>query len=225
MATHFTPESFKFLNQLKRNNSSDWFHANKTRYEEHVKGPMLAFVAELAPRMAKLSKHIRVDPKPVGGSMLRVNRDTRFSKDKSPYKTSIGARFMLQGAGEAMLGYYLSIEPGNNRGYAGIWEPEGPALTAIRKRIMDRSKEWDAAAGAAFRKRFEFDGESLKKPPKGVAEDHPHAEDLRRKSFAAFTRFDDRDVCDAKFMDRYVRACEEGAGLMRFVCAAIDVKY
>lgn len=175
--------------------------------------------------MAKVSKHIRVDAKVVGGSITRMNRDTRFSKDKSPYKASIGARFMLRGAGDAMLGYYLSLEPGDCRAYTGIWEPEGPALTAIRERIMSKPKEWQAAAGPAFRKRFEFDGESLKRPPKGVPEDHPFLADLKRKSFAAYATFEEKDVCSVGFMDTYVETCADGAPVMRFVCDAIGVGF
>lgn len=221
MPTHFSPELFKFLKQLESNNTTEWFQANKPRYEEHIKAPMQAFLSDLAPAMAKVSKHIRVDAK----AMRRMNRDTRFSKDKSPYKTSVEARFILDGAGDAMIGYCLSLEPGNCRAYSGVWEPEPPALAAIRKRIMDKPKDWQAATGPAFRKAFTFDGESLKRPPQGVPEDHPALEDLKRKSYAAFTVLDDKTVCSGKFLERYIEACSDGAPLMRFVCGALGLKF
>src|SRR5688572_14778506 len=108
---HFTPAFFKFLRNLGANNTRDWFLKNKPAYEQDVKAPMLRFIADLKPRMGRISPTIEVDPKPVGGSMHRLNRDTRFSKDKSPYKTSVTATFRHGGAGDLMLGYHLSLEP------------------------------------------------------------------------------------------------------------------
>lgn len=221
MPAHFTPELFKFLKQLKADNTAEWFQKNKPRYEEHVKAPMLAFIADLAPGMAKISKQVRVDAK----ALKRMNRDTRFSKDKSPYKTTVDARFMLEGAGESMLGYCLSLQPGDCRAYTGIWQPEPPLLSAIRARVIAKPKDWTAAAGPAFRKSFEFEGESLKRPPQGVPDDHPLLDDLKRKSFAAYTSLDEKTVCSGKFLDAYLESCRAGAPLMRFVCDALTLKF
>ena len=90
---HFTPRLFKFLRQLKRNNSRDWFQANKERYIADVQQPMLRFIADFAGPLAKISKQFDADPRPVGGSMFRIHRDVRFSRDKSPYKTHVSAHF------------------------------------------------------------------------------------------------------------------------------------
>lgn len=224
---HFTPAFFQFLRQLARNNSREWFQANKAAYEEHVKAPALRFVAELKPRMAKVSPRIDVDPKPVGGSMSRLNRDTRFSKDKSPYKTNVGLMFTHDGCGDLMLGYHLSLAPGDIRAYAGIWEPDGPMLEAIRSRMLSHADEWKKAAGPAFRARFTFDGESLKRPPKvkdkPIDPDHPLIEDLKRKSHAAYATFDEKSVCAPGFIDEYVAAAKAAAPLMAFVCKAAGV--
>lgn len=225
MSSRLTPALFDFLSDLKRTNTTAWWAASKARYEEHVKAPMLAFIADLAPHMAKVSKHVRVEAKAVGGSLLRMNRDTRFSKDKSPYKTVVGARFMVAGAGDAMLGFCLFIEPERSRGYAGWWEPDGPALAAVRERIMSKPKEWSSAAGAPFRRRFEFDGESLNRPPRGVPEDHTHLDDLKRKSFAAFAPLTDKDVCDPGFVGAFADLCAQGAPMMRFLCDALKMKF
>src|SRR6185295_15934578 len=86
-APHFTPRLFKFLRELKRNNERPWFQANKTRYVADVQEPMLRFIADFATPLAKISKHFDADPRPSGGSMFRIYRDTRFAKERAPYKT------------------------------------------------------------------------------------------------------------------------------------------
>src|SRR5438105_12571000 len=87
---YFSPGMFRSLEKLKRNNNRDWFAAHKGEYEEHVRNPMIRFVSDFGPRLRKISSHLVADPRPVGGSMFRIYRDTRFSRDKSPYKTHIG---------------------------------------------------------------------------------------------------------------------------------------
>jgi uncharacterized protein DUF2461 len=90
--TYFTPRFFEFLRELTANNRKEWFEPNKQRYRDDVKEPMLHFIADLGPRLRTISEHLNADPRPSGGSMFRIYRDTRFSKDKSPYKTNIAAR-------------------------------------------------------------------------------------------------------------------------------------
>ena len=230
---HFSPAFFKFLNGLARNNTREWFLANKKSYEADVKAPMLQFITDLKPRMAKISRHIDVDPKPVGGSMQRMNRDTRFSKDKSPYKTNVGAMFALDGAGDLMLGYHLSLMPGDKgpqiKAYVGIWEPDGPTIEKIRTRIMVKPDEWAKATGGSFAKCHVFEGESLKRPPKvgdfAVKEDHPLIDDLKRKSHAACAEFDEKAACSAGFIDEYVEIVKLVSPLMTFLCKATSVAF
>jgi uncharacterized protein (TIGR02453 family) len=231
---HFSPAFFDFLRELADNNTRDWFTAHKKAYEEHVKGPMLRFIGDVAPRMAKVSRFIEVDPKPVGGSMVRLNRDTRFSKDKSPYKTNAGAMFTHGACGDLMLGYHLSLAPdegkaGQVRAYVGLWEPDGRTLEAVRRQIMARPKEWLAAAGPKALPGHTWDGESLKRPPKvddvPIPADHPLVDDLKRKSFAAVTTFAEKDACAADFLDCYVNAAKAGVPLMRFLCGAVEVPF
>ena len=90
--SHFTPELFRFLRQLKRNNNREWFAGNKQRYIDVVRDPLLQFIEDFAPRLHTITPHLVADPRPVGGSMFRIYRDVRFSKDKSPYKTAATAR-------------------------------------------------------------------------------------------------------------------------------------
>src|SRR5919197_1365911 len=109
---HFTPELFQFLRQLKRNNDRDWFAKNKQRYIDDVQQPVLDFVSDVGAGLRKLSKNLVADPRPSGGSMFRIYRDTRFSKDKSPYKTAVGIHFRHERAQDAHApGYYLHIGP------------------------------------------------------------------------------------------------------------------
>lgn len=228
---HFSPAFFKFLKGLAKNNTRDWFTANKKAYETDVKAPMMQFIADLKPKMARISKHIDVDPKPVGGSMQRMNRDTRFSKDKSPYKTNVGAMFPLTGAGDLMLGYHISLLPDDKgpqiKAYVGIWEPDGPTIEKIRTRIMVKPDEWKKAVGGTFAKCHVFEGESLKRPPKvgdcAVEDDHPLLDDLKRKSHAACAEFDEKAACSAGFIDEYVETAKLGSPLMTFLCKATGV--
>ena len=92
-AGSFDPAFFRFLRDLKANNDREWFAANKERYEDDVRGPALDFVVEFAPQLERISRHFVADPRPSGGSLFRIHRDTRFSKDKAPYKTFTGIQF------------------------------------------------------------------------------------------------------------------------------------
>ena len=107
------PELFEFLSELRDNNNREWFNANKERYESDVRDPLIAFVAEFAPPLREISEHFVADPRPVGGSVFRIYRDVRFSKDKTPYKTQAAAHFRHQVGKEVHgPGYYIHMEPG-----------------------------------------------------------------------------------------------------------------
>jgi uncharacterized protein (TIGR02453 family) len=226
-----SPALFTFFRNLNKNNTSEWFQSHKAEYERDVKGPLLAFVTGLQPKMAKISPRIKVVPKAVGGSLQRLNRDTRFSKDKSPYKTNAGLMFGVEGAGELMLGYHLTLAPGDDgvKAYVGLWEPDSATINAVRAKIVASAGGWKKAVPAAFRTAYTFEGESLKRPPKvndePVAEDHPFIEDLKRKSFAACTTFTEKQAVAPDFVDRYVESAKAGEPLMRFLCEATGVKF
>lgn len=226
---HFSPALFAFLRGLAKNNSREWFAAHKDDYESHVKGPLLRFIEDLRAPMGRISPRIMVLPKAAGGSLMRMNRDTRFSKDKNPYKTHAGAMFGHDKAGELSLGYHLTIAPGEIKAYTGVWEPDGPTLETVRTRIMVKPDEWIKAVGGAFGKSHAFEGESLKRPPKvggcAVEEGHPLVADLKRKSLAASTTFSEKDVCAASFLDDYVASVRAGAPLMTFLCKAAGLPF
>ena len=220
----FDAKTFRFLQELTLNNEREWFQENKGRYEEHLKEPALHFIEAFAPRLAKLSKHFRADARPVGGSLFRIYKDTRFSKDKAPYKTHLGIHFRHENAKDAHApGFYLHVEPGGSFAAAGIWHPPGDALAAIRQRIQDEPAGWKKAAnGKAFRDRFALEGDSLKRAPKGVDPEHPLIDDLRRKDFIAVTGLSEADV-KAKDLDRRLHeAWKASLPFVRFLCGALD---
>src|SRR6266849_4338954 len=199
---YFTRELFKFLNELCTHNNRDWFQKNKGRYETDVRDPFLQFIADLVPGLHKINPHVVADPSPVRGSMMRIYRDIRFSKDKSPYKTSAAAHFWHEKGKEgATPAYYLHLEPGGSLIGAGIWRPEPGAQKKIRDAIVADSKRWQRVTSAAdFRSSCGMAGESLKRPPAGYAAAHPLIEDIKRKDFASSSLLDDRQVCGPDFM-------------------------
>jgi uncharacterized protein (TIGR02453 family) len=221
-APFVTPELFRFLAELRRHNERDWFNANKDRYLAHVRDPLVAFIAAIAPKLAALSPHIVADPRPSGGSMLRIYRDTRFTANKKPYKTNAALWFRV-GAGKDVEapGYYLHLEPGQVFMAAGMWHPSSEALRAIRGSIVEDPRGWKRATRSGL-----AHGEAaLKRPPRGVDPDHPLIEDLKRTSFTVGEAFTERQACSAQFPALFVGACRREAPLIRFLARAVGVPF
>lgn len=220
---HFTPELFRFLFELKANNDRDWFHANKTRYEGHVKEPMLRFIRDFAPRLKRISGHFTADARPVGGSMFRIYRDVRFSMDKSPYKTVASAHFRHEAASNAYApGFYLHLEPGSVFMAGGIWHPDSATLRLIRTAIAARPEAWRAVLDdPTFRARCRLAGDALSRPPRGFDPEHPLIEDIKRKDFIAVIDLDDGIACADDFLDRFATDCAAMVPLMGFITSAI----
>lgn len=223
----FSPALFTFLRELKQNNDRDWFAANKHRYEADVREPALEFISAFAPRLDRISPHFVADARKVGGSLFRIHRDVRFSKDKSPYKTNTGVHFRHAAAKDAHApGFYLHLEPGNVFAGAGIWHPDTATARRIREAIHADQEGWRRATGdAALAARFELHGDSLKRPPAGFAADHPLIEDLKRKDFIAVAPLPDRTVTSAGFLDEFERACHDATPLVRFLCRAVGAGF
>lgn len=222
-AAHFSPRLFQFLRELKAHNDRPWFEANRERYEADVKEPMLQFISDLDRPLRAISPHIKVDPRPVGGSMFRIYRDIRFSKDKSLYKTNIGAHFPHTKAGrdESAPGFYIHLEPANSVGGGGLWHPDSTALRRVRDSIVSHSKGWQAVrkAGVAV------EGDLLKRVPPGYDPKHPFAEDLKLKDFYVMVRFPEKEVVAPDFMHRFVEACRSAAPLIRFVTQTLGLPW
>jgi uncharacterized protein (TIGR02453 family) len=216
--TYFSPALFKFLRELKKNNNREWFQANKARYESDVRDPMLRFIADFADPLHTISRHFIADPRPVDGSLFRIYRDTRFSKDKTPYKTTAAAHFRHEAGGDVHApGFYFHFEPGEVVVGAGIWHPDPETLTKIRDAIVEHPEQWKrAVSGKAFEATCELWGEKLKRLPNGYDPAHPFIEDLKRKDFVARASLTEADACKPDFMDRVAdvyRAAAPFAGL------------
>ncbi len=227
MASYFTSDLFRFLSELETHNNRDWFQANKERYEKSVRDPFLQFVTDLQPRLKKISPRFVADPRPVGGSMMRIYRDTRFSKDKTPYKTSVMATFWHdKSKEEAAPSFYMRLHPGDSATGGGIWHPEPVALKKIRKAIVDRTTQWKSIrTGKVFGTSCGMAGESLKRPPTGFAADHPFIEDIKRKDFAVTMPLDDKTVVSASFMDDVVDSFRATTPFLEFLTRAIGLSF
>jgi uncharacterized protein (TIGR02453 family) len=217
-----TPRLFAFLRTLSRNNDRAWFAANKARYVADVRDPLLAFIAAFAPRLEEIAPEMAADPRPVGGSLFRIHRDTRFAKDKSPYKTHAAMAFRnAQGKDVPGPAYYLHLGPDDDVfAGAGIWHPMPDTLAQIRRAIAAHPQRWKRASrtkGCAL----DEDDQKLSRPPRGFDPEHPFIEDLKRKSFTTGTQFSERDACGPRFLDEFAKACQRATPLVAFLSEAV----
>jgi uncharacterized protein (TIGR02453 family) len=221
---YITPRTFRFLAELSRNNDREWFNANKERYLEEVRDPLLGLVAAFAPRLAKISPHMLADPRPVGGALFRIHRDTRFSKDKRPYKTHAGLSFRhVDGRDVHGPVFYLHLEPGMVFAAAGMWHPPSDAVKQVRDAIVAHPERWKRATRGATRALD--DGDRLKRAPRGYDPEHPLVEDLKRKGFTTSTRFTEKDACAPDFLSRFAQSCRRATPLMEFLTSAVGLKW
>lgn len=223
----FPDDLFPFLAELSANNERAWFEANKKRYERSVRGPALDFIRAMGPRLGRISGQFLADDRKVGGSLMRVHRDTRFSADKTPYKTNVGIQFR-HGVGKDVHapGFYVHLSPDECFLGIGVWMPDNDTLGKIRKRIDEAQGAWRGVVEApAFTERFERQGESLKRTPPGYAKDHPLADDLRRKSHIAVANFTHEAAESPGFTDFVEAHFQAAAPYVRFICESIDVAF
>ena len=205
--TGFDASAIRFLEELAGNNNRDWFGENKTRYEELVLDPALRFIQSMQDPLADIAPHFTAIPQRMGGSLMRVYRDTRFSKNKLPYKTNIGIQFRHERAKDVHSpGYYVHIDPDQVFIGVGMWRPDSESLRAIRERIVAKPAEWKRAIGdSKFRRNFKLGGEALTRPPRGFDKNHELIEDIKRKSFIAVRELDVDDCLNARFSERWKR--------------------
>lgn len=226
-ASSFSPALFTFLRDLKENNDRDWFKANKARYDEAVLEPALAFIEDFEPYLHAISPRFRADARPVGGSLFRIHRDTRFSKDKSPYKTHIGIHFRHELAKSAHApGFYLHLEPRQTFLGAGIWRPEAEPLTKIRTAIAEDPDGWMRTTRAKpFADLYGLGGDSLKRAPAGFDPHHPLVDELKRKDFIAMRSLTDKAACSRGFLEETADTFAAAGPLVHFLCDAIEVPF
>lgn len=224
-AVRIPPDALKFLKEIKQNNNKDWFTKNKPRYESNVKAPCLAFIEAAGPGLHTISKTLNVDPRPVGGSLSRIYRDTRFSKDKSPYKTTIGLMFHNRYDTEEtghLPGFYVHIEPGDSGVWAGTWSPAPALLKHVRDALVEQPAQWKKVTKGHT---WSDHGESLKRVPPGFDPEHEYATDLKRKDFLLGTPLRDADVTSPDFLDKFLSACKELAPFNGFLSKAMGTEW
>lgn len=223
----FTEKSFKFLQELAANNHREWFEANKARYESEVREPALDFIEAMGPHLLTFAPEFRVDARKVGGSLMRVFRDTRFSKDKTPYKTNVGIHFRHRlGKDVHAPGFYVHIAANECFFGVGCWHPDSDSLGKIRDLIVKKPEHWFSARDHHdFTRHWRLAGDRLLRPPRGYAMDHPAIEDLKRKDFIGMAPLTRNDVTGAGLINLASTRFAETAPFMRFLCEALDVVY
>ena len=231
MATYnpyITPKLFRFLRDLKKNNDRDWFQANKQRFEDDVRGPLLAFIDDFTGPLYKISPHYRAEAKKVGGSLFRIFRDIRFAKDMSPYKTHAGMHFRHENAKDAhAAGFYLHLEPGEVFMGAGIWHPEPAVGRQIRAAMVEHPDRWKKAmkSSAFGRHGFSLEGEVYKRPPAGFDREHALIADLMRKDFIAVAGLSEKEVCAVDFPKVFAARCNSTTAYMKFLTEAVGQSF
>jgi len=224
----FDAELFGFLRELAANNDREWFQANKKRYRTVVQEPLLAFIAAFAAPLREISPAFVADPRPTGASMFRIYRDTRFAKDKSPYKTHAAAQFRHHAGKDVHApGFYLHLEPEEVFCGAGIWHPDGPTLGRLRHAIVDSPASWRQAVAAVEQADppMRRGGDSLKLAPRGYDADHPLISDLKRTDHVTFCQLTEADVLADDVVDRVAGAFRPAAPFVRFLCEALELEF
>jgi uncharacterized protein (TIGR02453 family) len=228
--TGFQPEAIQFLVDLADNNSRDWFQPRKTEFERLIKRPMEELCVALEAQFRSRGIPLHADP---ARSPFRIYRDTRFSKDKTPYKTAAAASFRWAGEGvDAATGRshtdsvhasggYFHLQPGEIFVGGGVWHPDKAWLDAFRRRVVDDLDGFRRVVEApAFVETFgtvSDDGESLKRVPPGYPADHPAADLLRKKNVTFGRRLSDDEALSPDLPVTLADAFAVATPLMRYL--------
>jgi len=213
----FPPEALTFLTNLKKHNNRPWFQAHKDIYEKSVKDPMIQLILSIAEAFRRFAPEMVADPR---SSLYRIYRDTRFSRDKSPYKTHAAAVFPVRGLPKnSGPGLYFHISPQELLIGGGIYMPEPHLLRAVREQIAATPQEFLAILKARpFRKLFgELEGERLKSMPKGFSADSVAAEYIRYKQFLFGKVFSPRLAASRRLLPCILDCFQTGIPLIRFL--------
>ena len=218
---------FRFFDDLKHNNERAWFNENKPRYRESVVEPISEFILCMAPLLQKISPHYIANPRPHGGSMFRIYRDTRFSRDKTPYKTHAGVQFRHEAGKDAHApGFYVHLDGEGVFFGGGVWLPPNPVLNRIRDHIVDNARSWSRIRNAEkVQASGGIRGDSLKRPPRGFDAEHTHIEDLKKKSFYVATEVPAAAALEPGFIDQVTEGFRLAAPMMHFVNDALDLPF
>jgi uncharacterized protein (TIGR02453 family) len=214
----FSAATLSFLKRLKRNNRREWFNARRDEYEAVVRQPMIAIVERLAIDMRSIAPELLVSPKL---SIYRIYRDTRFSENKTPYKTHVAASFwhreLAKGVG---AGLYFHVAPDGVWIGGGMYAPETPQLHAVREQIVANLRQFRSIVEApAFRRALDggLEGEQLQRVPRGFPRDHEAADYLRYRQFLAGREFPARFATGSAFYPGVLGVFRQVAPLIRFL--------
>lgn len=218
------PQTLKFLSGLKKNNNKAWFDAHRPQYEA-AKIDFQNFIQLVIDDFGR--KDPTIANNIARNCVFRINRDIRFSKDKTPYKTNLGASITKGGRKSPLAGYYFQCEPGNSFVAGGLWMPENENLKKVRQEI---DYNWDEFQAILKEKKFKstykdlYKGKdiSLSTMPKGYEKDHPAIEYLKLKSFIAETHFKDEELTKSSLHKKTVAAFEALQPLVNFINRALD---
>lgn len=227
MPSHFSKRTFDFLFDLDVHNSRDWFLEHAERFEADARGPMLDFIVAVEePLHRHVSKHLAADPRKAGGSMFRIQRDVRFSADKTPYKTHLGAQFRhTQGKDVHAPGVYLHLEPGNCWMGAGMWRPDRTAIAAIRQRIVDKPATWRRVASDDAVQGWQRSEDTLVRAPKGFDPEHPLVTDLKRTSHTLSRPLSEAEVRREDFASRFAELAGQTRPYLAWLAGAVGVPF
>lgn len=228
----FSADTLRFFRGLARRNERTWFEAHREDYERTVRGPMRDLVEEMDVRLARFAPEIVGDPR---HSIFRINRDIRFSRDKSPYKTHVAAWFYHRDASRNVgqdgeggsAGFYVQVAPGDSFTGGGIWMPPRPALTRIRDAIVEQPTAFARITrDAALRRRFGglTREDELKRTPRGYPADHPAASWLRLRSFTAGRQLSDMQATSGRLADLLERDFLRMLPLVRWLNGALGLR-
>jgi uncharacterized protein (TIGR02453 family) len=223
----FDATLFQFLGELSDNNNRPWFQANKARYQRDVLEPAMAFIRAFRPLLTRISPYFTASDQRVGGSLMRIYRDTRFARDSEPYKTNVGIQFRHeQGRDIHAPGFYVHIAPDECFLAVGLWRPERDVLAAVRQAIVDWPDRWRRASrDKKFLAHYALDGGSLKRPPRGFDADYPWIEDIKRTDFIAVETLNERHVLSKSFPARVAESFATSRPFMRFLCEALRIAF
>ncbi len=222
----FRPALLEFLAELEFHNDREWFDSHRARYENEVREPALAFIRGMAAPLAKLSPHLVASDKKVGGSLMRVHRDVRFSPDKRPYKTNVGIQFRhVAGSDVHAPGLYVHVALESCFLGAGTWRPDKGALLRIRRAISEKPQVWKRIWRAKGLDRWELGGDTLKRPPRGFDPDHPLIGEIKRTDFIAIHEIDHDTVLDPQFAEFVAARFRDTRPLMNFLTRAVGLEF
>ncbi|WP_298394855.1 DUF2461 domain-containing protein [Flavobacterium sp.] len=219
-----TKEALQFLSDLIANNNTEWMHANKKRYESYKKD-YHNFIASILNEMKPLDKSL--EDLEIKNCTFRINRDIRFSKDKSPYKTNMGVWMSQNKNRKNSPGYYIHFESGNSFIAGGVWCPEPSELKLIRKEIEFFHDDLEAIVeNKNFKKEFSdldrAESNVLKKAPKDFDPNHPAIEFLKLKSYTASSKIDEKDFTKPDFSKKIAQQLIALKPLNDFLTRALE---